>query len=110
MAVRDRTDIMGSNILIINPGSTSDRVAYYRGENEVLNRVVRYSPADLEPFDGKPATSQSEMRTNFVLETLKQEDVEFEEIDAAIGRGGLLKPIEGGTRKTSPSSPSSTTS
>ena len=88
---------MSLNILVINPGSTSDRVSYYRGEDDAFHKTVGYSPVDLAPYESKLATAQSEMRREFVLKTLREENVELREIDAVVGRGGLLKPVEGGT-------------
>jgi len=88
---------MSPNILVINPGSTSDRISYFRGEDEIFSKVVSYSTADLEPFEAEPVTSQYDMRKKLVLESLHEEDIELPEIDAIIGRGGLLKPIESGT-------------
>ena len=37
------------NILVINPGSTSDDIGYYRGDKPVFEVTVRYSITDLEP-------------------------------------------------------------
>ena len=40
---------MAYNILVINPGSTSDDIGYYRGDKPVFEVTVRYSLTDLEP-------------------------------------------------------------
>jgi len=84
------------NILVINPGSTSDEVSFFRGEQLVFHKVVRYSPDDLKPYELEKVTSQYEFRKGLVLNTLKEHKVELSELHAVIGRGGLLRPITGG--------------
>lgn len=89
------------NILVINPGSTSDEVSYFRGETEVFHKTVRYSPDDLKPYELEKITSQFSLRRRMVVEALKEHKVEIKEIHAVIGRGGLVKPIEGGVYEVS---------
>jgi len=84
------------NILVINPGSTSDEVSYFRGDTEVFHKTVRYSPEDLKPYEREKITSQFEVRRRMALEALKEHHVDIRELHAVIGRGGLLRPIEGG--------------
>jgi butyrate kinase len=85
------------NILVINPGSTSDEISFFRGRKLIFHKVVRYSPEDLKPFETQKVTSQYEMRKNLVLEALKENNIPLSEVSAVIGRGGLLRPIESGT-------------
>lgn len=84
------------NILVLNPGSTSDEVSYFRGGAEVLHKTVRYGPEDLKPYEGRKITSQLDLRRRMALEALKEHGVDIKEVQAVIGRGGLVKPIEGG--------------
>ena len=84
------------NILVINPGSTSDEVSFFRGEKLVFHKIVRYSPEDLKAYEFKKVTSQYKFRKGLVLDTLKEHKVELSELHAVIGRGGVLRPIEGG--------------
>ena len=84
-------------ILVINPGSTSDEISYFEGPNEVFHKTVRYSPKDLEKYEQQPVTAQYEMRSELVRKTLNESKVNMEELDAVIGRGGLLHPIPSGT-------------
>lgn len=83
-------------ILVINPGSTSDEVAFFKGKKLMFHKVVRYTPDDLKPFENQKVTSQFEMRKKVVLDALKENGIELSEINAVIGRGGLVKPIESG--------------
>lgn len=82
-------------ILAINPGSTSTKVAVYDNENLLFEQVVRYSNEELAPFDS--VIAQYEFRKNGILQMLADKGVALESLDAVVGRGGLLKPISGGT-------------
>ncbi len=81
------------NILAINPGSTSTKIAVYEDTTPRLVRNIRHSVEELEQFHH--FIDQFEFRKNLVLEELQKEGIPFE-FDAIIGRGGLLKPIPGG--------------
>ena len=87
---------MAFNILVINPGSTSDDIGYYRGDKSVFEVTVRYSIADLEPYEGKNVTEQLPLRRKLILDYLLDHHVPLAEIDAVIGRGGFIRSVEGG--------------
>ncbi len=81
-------------ILVINPGSTSTKMAVYDGENQVVRRSIAHSPEDLAPFD--EVADQFEFRKQLVLDELKKLNIPLEDFKAVIGRGGLAKPVAGG--------------
>ncbi len=87
---------MNYNILVINPGSTSDALAYYRGENTIFDITVRYTETDLKPFEGQNIISQKAFRKELILKTLKEYNVPLTEINAVIGRGGIMRPVQSG--------------
>ncbi len=87
---------MNPNILVINPGSTSDDIGYYRGDETVFEITMRYSQTDLEPYDGKNVTEQLPLRRKIILDYLLDHHIPLEEIDAVIGRGGFIRSVEGG--------------
>lgn len=80
-------------ILVINPGSTSTKMAVYEDEKPILLRNIAHSAEEFAPFGN--ITEQQEFRRQLVLEELKAADIPLE-FDAVIGRGGLVKPISGG--------------
>jgi len=84
-------------ILAVNPGSTSDEVAVFRGLERIAYRQANYAPADLAPFDGQRITAQLPLRRAVALQTLADIGLGAESLDAAIGRGGVLHAVEGGT-------------
>lgn len=87
---------MEPNILVINPGSTSDDIGYYRGDKPVFEVTVRYSLTDLEPYEGKNVTEQLPLRKKLILDYLIDHKVPLKEINAVIGRGGFIRSVEGG--------------
>jgi butyrate kinase len=84
-------------VLVINPGSTSTRIAVYEGEQEAHAREVQHIPAELAPFAGQRVTAQYEFRRDAVLRTLAEFGLSVADLDAVCGRGGLLRPMPHGT-------------
>lgn len=82
-------------ILAINPGSTSTKIAIYDNEKPVFEEVLRHSTEDLKKY--KTIFDQYEFRKNVILETLNENGINLTKLAAVVGRGGLLKPIVGGT-------------
>ena len=80
-------------ILVINPGSTSTKVAVYEDERPVLLRNIRHTADELQQY----ATSfdQLPLRQNKIVQTLEEEEIPFD-FDAIVGRGGLTHPIPAG--------------
>lgn len=91
------------SVLVINPGSTSDEVAFFRAGAKVFHETVRYSVDQLRPFESQKVTAQYEFRRSLVLGCLEKHGIALESIDAVIGRGGLVKPIPSGTYRVTPS-------
>ncbi len=81
-------------ILVINPGSTSTKIAVYRDTKPRLVETVRHSAEDLARFE--KVTDQFTYRKEIILERLHQAREKIEEITAVIGRGGMIKPVESG--------------
>ena len=80
-------------ILVINPGSTSTKMAVFEDETPVLVRNIVHTPEELAGFDD--VIEQQDFRKQLVIDELRQADIPME-FDAVIGRGGLVKPLEGG--------------
>ncbi|MDD4088508.1 MAG: butyrate kinase [Tissierellia bacterium] len=84
-------------ILAINPGSTSTKIAVYENENLIFRETIYHSNSDLEKFD--KIIDQFEYRKEIILDTIKKQSFNLNELDAVAGRGGNFKPVEGGTYK-----------
>ena len=82
------------SILVINPGSTSTKIAIYQQERVIFLKTIRHSSDVLRKY--KRITDQYEFRKDVIIKELKGADIHEETIEAVIGRGGLVKPIASG--------------
>ncbi len=80
-------------ILVINPGSTSTKMAVYDDDTPVVLRSISHSGEELARFDD--VIEQQDYRKQLVLDELQRVGMPMK-FDAVIGRGGLVKPIAGG--------------
>ena len=85
---------MKHQILVVNPGSTSTKIAVYHGSTPVFLKNINHSVEELKPF--KRITDQYEFRKNQILSELKNSQIDINNTDAVMGRGGLLRPISSG--------------
>lgn len=82
-------------ILVINPGSTSTKVALFAGDTPLHQETLRYDASDLAPFAHIP--DQHAFRRDSVLQWLEHKGVSLQQLSAVVGRGGLCGPLESGT-------------
>ena len=81
-------------LLILNPGSTSTKLAVFEGENPLFTESITHSAEELAPFDC--VADQYGFRRDLVLDCLKRYDISLDSLNAIVSRGGLLTPIEAG--------------
>ena len=81
-------------ILAINPGSTSTKIAVYVNTKSAFLKNIKHSAGDLSKFPH--ITDQYEFRKKFILDELRDADIDITRLNAVIGRGGLIKPIQSG--------------
>lgn len=82
-------------ILTINPGSTSTKVAVFENEKELFSTTLRHSAEEIGRY--KTIIDQLDFRREVILEAVENSGIKVADLDAVIGRGGLLKPIPSGT-------------
>ena len=80
-------------IFVINPGSTSTKIALFIDEKPVWAAGAHHTADDLSEFHH--VNEQYAYRKDFVLRLLAEADIPLD-FDAVIARGGLLKPTPGG--------------
>ena len=80
-------------VLAINPGSTSTKVALFKGEEKIFSVNVSHAAEDLAKF--KEVSDQLEFRLGMIREMLKEDGVDLSDLDAVVGRGGGLMAVEG---------------
>ncbi len=91
---------MSYRVLAINPGSTSTKIAVYDSETPVFEEVLRHTPEELAPFPG--IIEQYEFRKDLVLNAMTKHNVPLDSLDCVVGRGGLVRPVPGGSWKITP--------
>jgi butyrate kinase len=82
-------------ILALNPGATSTKFAVFDDETAVFQRTLEHHGSVLQGFAG--ICDQAEYRLGLMLEELAAASIALDSLDAVVGRGGLLKPLIGGT-------------
>jgi len=90
---------MANKMLIINPGSTSTKVALFDGNEKVTEEIIRHSGEELARFDN--VANQFDYRMRMIDEWLDALHLEKKNIKAIVGRGAPLKPLEGGSYEIS---------
>lgn len=93
-AIFHNIEDMSYNILAINPGSTSTKIAMFCDTEQIKTLTIRHSTEEISRFD--TVANQLQWRLGMILEALNRERVDISTLDAVIGRGGLLRPIESG--------------
>ncbi|MFC2088872.1 butyrate kinase [Calditrichota bacterium] len=83
------------NILVINPGSTTTKISLFNNDKELFTQNINHKIEELARFN--KASDQDLYRMEIIVRVLREKNVAIDKIKAVVGRGGLLKPIEGGT-------------
>lgn len=82
-------------VLTINPGSTSTKVAVFNSQGVVSEENINHSAEDLSQFSH--VIDQYDFRIKSLLSWLNNISPKVTSLDAVVGRGGLLPPLESGT-------------
>ncbi|NLY51073.1 MAG: butyrate kinase, partial [Firmicutes bacterium] len=82
-------------VLAINPGSTTTKIAVFACERLLVEKKVEHQDAELKEY--KKATDQYEYRLRLVKMALAEAGIDLNSLAAIVGRGGILKPLAGGT-------------
>jgi butyrate kinase len=82
-------------ILAINPGATSTKIGLFDGEYCRLRQSIPHDAADLAGF--ARLADQYPYRLGLVRKALNEAGISPEDLTAVVARGGMLRPIPGGT-------------
>ncbi|SHJ60352.1 butyrate kinase [Dethiosulfatibacter aminovorans DSM 17477] len=85
------------NILAINPGSTSTKIALYEDEKLIQEKNITHSNEEIEKYE--KITDQYEMRYSEIMNFLNEINYDVKNLSAVVGRGGLLPPVKSGAYK-----------
>lgn len=89
-------------VIVINPGSTSTKIAIYSRQGEISSENIRHQQNELDKFNR--ITDQLEYRYNMIEAWIKNyiNDKDYKVV-GVVGRGGIVKPLVGGTYRISES-------
>jgi butyrate kinase len=87
--------VVRPKIFVVNPGSTSTKIALFSGRKAIFESELRHSHHRLEAFDG--IIDQADFRREAAEKELARHGFDLADVDAFVGRGGLLRPVPGGT-------------
>jgi butyrate kinase len=81
-------------ILVINPGSTSTKIAVFEADKQIFAKTLRHTPEELAPFN--QIADQFQFRKEIILKEVQDAGIDLQKILIVMGRGGLCKPIPSG--------------
>lgn len=88
---------MSFDVLTINPGSTSTKLAVYQGDKLLFEETIRHGMQELANFNN--VQDQFDFRWQLLQRVIDSFGYDINKLDAVVGRGGLLRPVAGGTYK-----------
>lgn len=86
---------MSFDVLTINPGSTSTKLAVYQGDKVLFEETVRHTMQEFANFNN--VQEQFDFRWQVLRRVIDAFGYDVNNLDAVVGRGGLLRPVAGGT-------------
>ena len=86
---------MSYKILVINPGSTSTKIGVYEDETLLFEETLRHSTEEIAKY--ATIVDQKDFRKELIVDILAKNSFDIKSLNVVVGRGGLLKPIPGGT-------------
>lgn len=81
-------------VFAINPGSTSTKLALFENEKTLFSVNLRHDAHELAQF--ADISSQLPFRLTAIKKVIAENALELHGVDAFVGRGGGLAPVEGG--------------
>lgn len=90
---------MPYNILAINPGSTSTKLAVYQDDQCIFSSSIKHDSQTILAFNH--IIDQYDFRMDAIMDELKKNRIDLSTLNGVVGRGGMLKPIPSGTYEVS---------
>ncbi len=83
-------------MLVINPGSTSTKIAVFDGEEMIFDETLRHSVEELSQYD--KIFDQYEFRKDIILNTLSKNKIDINSLGGCCGTRRIIKTYRrGGT-------------
>ncbi len=82
-------------IFTINPGSTSTKIGLFKNEDALIVDNISHAVDELKSYAN--IIDQYFFREKVIYKALNEKQYPINELDAVVGRGGFIRPVEGGT-------------
>ena len=86
---------MSIKSIIINPGSTSNKIGVFEDETLIFEKTLRHSTEEIAQY--ATIADQKDFRKEIITNCLAENDCDIKSLNMIVGRGGMLKPIPCGT-------------
>ncbi len=86
---------MSIKSLIINPGSTSTKIGVFEDETLLFEETLRHTTEEISQYAS--IADQKDFRKKIITDLLEEKQFDVKSLNVVVGRGGMLKPIPGGT-------------
>lgn len=86
---------MSIKSLIINPGSTSTKIGVFEDETLLFEETLRHTTEEIGHYAS--IVDQKDFRKKIITDLLEEKAFDIKSLNVVVGRGGMLKPISGGT-------------
>lgn len=86
---------MSIKSLIINPGSTSTKIGVFEDETLLFEETLRHTTEEIARYAS--IVDQKDFRKEIITNLLASKNFDMKSLGVVVGRGGMLKPIPGGT-------------
>ncbi|MBR6207742.1 MAG: butyrate kinase [Oscillospiraceae bacterium] len=81
-------------IFVINPGSTSTKLALFSNEKKLYETNVFHDAGELLRYES--VNAQLPYRHRVIMDFLKEDNIDLTDVDAIVGRGGSCLPVRSG--------------
>lgn len=82
-------------VLAMNFGSTSTKIAAYEGDTQIFVKVFRHTTEEMKGIHSMEENAA--FRKPLIMNYLAEQNIDLRDFDAIVGRGGLVRPLVGGT-------------
>ena len=85
---------MSYDILVLNPGSTSTKLALYEDKEKIVQENVEHDAAQMQQFDS--IADQIPFRMGIIRDFMARNSIQEKDLSAVMGRGGLVFGLKTG--------------
>lgn len=81
-------------VFVINPGSTSTKIALFCGETKIFSKTIDYDASELKKY--KEVSDQLPLRMESIERVIEEEHIDLSDVDAFSARCGGTATVVGG--------------